>query len=286
MTDDLKKLLGVEAPLDDINRALRRYARSFDAPVVGALQVTCADEDEWECADSFQRHFVNDLLPSFKFGHRAALRLANLGARYEWGALSIAEHHFATLATHDAFKVLLVKLNAHVAAEGTDDGAQYGGMQRYDTGSTACGALHTLLAQSQAVAQGAARGDRPFLADLRSAFQAEGQDRLMTLLDKKKVAPAVRMLLAAIVNAQLQAHRVMAEIEKHKPHSPTLYVVASAVTLNRSDRDTELLCGLWTHDQRSDAKTRTYVGLGDDPAGYKVTYDLGRLHVNDDQLPA
>ena len=33
------------------------------------------------------------------------MRTANLGARYEWGTIRIAEHHFATPETYDGFTI-------------------------------------------------------------------------------------------------------------------------------------------------------------------------------------
>ena len=164
---ELIELLGKEHRLDEINQALRNHVRGLKAPVVGALHVTCADESEWECVDSFQRYFVDEMLPSLKFAQRTPFRISNLGGRYEWGAIPVAERHFATPQSHKSFKVLLIKINTHVAVTGTGLAAQYGTMKRYDTGSVACGALHALMTG----------GDKPFLHDLREAFQAEGSDR-------------------------------------------------------------------------------------------------------------
>ncbi|MCK4342562.1 MAG: hypothetical protein KAY37_12660 [Phycisphaerae bacterium] len=276
MPRDLNKLLGREHDLDDVNRALRDYVRALDAPVVGAMHITCADESEYECIDSFQRRFVNDLLPDLKFARRAPFRLSNLGGRYEEGALAVAEHHYATPQTHDAFKVLLVKINAHVAIERTGAAARFGRMQRYDTESTACGALHALLDGKQL----------PALNELRETFESEGVDRLTQLLDPSLVHPQHRSLFVALVNARLQTRRAEQAIQDHTSHSPTLYLVASCVTLNRPEQDTELLCGLYTADQRGGEHTAAYIGLGDDPIRYEVHDDFGRLRVSDNHLSA
>ena len=196
--DELKRLLGGEHALHEVDLSLRRYVGSLHAPVVGALHVTCVDETERECSESFQREIVAPLLPDLKFTRKAPVRLCNLGARYEWGALSVAERHFATPEAREGFKVLLVKLSAHVAVDGTGADARYGEMQRYGAPSTACGSLRALLAG----------GDLPFLDDLRDTFGSDGQDRLSTLLDPACVEPAYRSLFVAIVNARLQARRV------------------------------------------------------------------------------
>ena len=272
--NELTELLGKEHRLDEINQALRNHVRGLKAPVVGALHVTCADESEWECVDSFQRYFVDEMLPSLKFAQRTPFRISNLGGRYEWGAIPVAEHHFATPHSHKSFKVLLIKINTHVAVTGTGLAAQYGTMKRYDTESAACGALHALLAG----------GDKPFLNDLREAFQAEGSDRLATLLDEQYVDPAYRSLFVALVNARRQCRRAEIEIQNHTPASPTFYLIASCCTLNRAEEDTELLCGLYMADCRYLEPITEYHGLGDDPARYQVEEVLGHLRITDKQL--
>jgi hypothetical protein len=236
--------------------------------------VTCADESEWECIDSFQRTFVDPLLPSLKFARKAPFRLSNLGARYEPGAVAVAEHHFATPESGQTFKVLLIKINAHVATEGAGSRAVYGRMRRYDTESAACGALHALLAGA----------DRPYLSELRRTFAADGLDRLALLHDEQRVAPAYRSLFVALVSARLQTRRAAQDIENHTPASPTLYAIASCCTLNRPEEDSELLCGVHVADYRAAAPTAEYRGLGDDPTGYVVQYDAGRLRVTDAEL--
>lgn len=272
---DLTKLLGVEHPLDELNRGLAQYVRSFQPPVVGALHVTCADESEWESIDSFQRWVVAPLMPELKCGRRATFHLSTLGGRYDPGALAVAEQHYATPTAREAFKVLLVKINAHVAVAGAGAEAQFGRLRRYDTESSACGALRALL-------DGV---DQPFVEDLRRAFSVGGTDRVATLLDPRAVDPALQSLFAAVVNAQVQARAVCEEILRHPAQSRTVYVVAAAVTLNRAGADTELLCSLRTSDGRGVALDSVHAGLGDEPARYAARFELGRLHVRDDRWP-
>lgn len=270
MLEDLRHLLGRDHPLDELNGALRDYVRSLDAPVVGAMHVTCADETEGECRESFQHSFVDALLPDLKFARKAPFRLCTLGGRYERGALAIAENHFATPESRRSFKVLLVKINAHVAVSGA--APRFGPMRRYDTDSDACGALHALLAG----------GRQPFSDDLREAFTGDGLDRLAALNDPQRVAAQYRSLLAAVTSARLQSRRVEQEIVRHQAASPTLYVVATCVTCNRADCDTELLCGVYLADHREGAPRDEYVGLGDDPGRYRVRCEAGRLHLHED----
>ncbi|MBN2445241.1 MAG: hypothetical protein JXO22_00820 [Phycisphaerae bacterium] len=271
MMRSLIEQLGVEQDLDNVNRALCREVLALNAPTVGALHITCADESEWECIDSFQKCFVQRLLPELKFGVKTPFRLANLGARYERGAIAVAEHHYATPESRDAFKVLVVKINAHVAVDDSRAVPYYGRMNRYETESTACGALHALMGGSKL----------PFADDLREAFGSEGHDRLAALADLGRISADERGLFVAMVSARLQTRRVELDIHHHAPASPTLYIVTAVVTLNRTGRDTELPCGLYIADHRGDTPKLSYAGLGDDPLRYLVQYDQGKLVVRE-----
>ena len=70
----LISLLGAESGLDEVSRALRRHVERDRPPVVGAMQITCADAAERECIDAFQKEFVNRLLPELKFWSKAPFR--------------------------------------------------------------------------------------------------------------------------------------------------------------------------------------------------------------------
>jgi hypothetical protein len=237
------------------------------------MHVTCSDESERETAESFQHWFCDNLLPELKCWSRAPFRQANLGGRYEFGAMAIAEQHFATPPTEDGFKLLLVKINSHVAVHGGHGEPTFGVMPRYEVESTFCGGLHALL-------DGAAG---PFLDDLAEAFASEGKPRLAMLRDPEQIDPSVRTLFAAIVNARLQARRAIVDIQNHTPHTPTVYLVLACVTLNRQQRDTELVVGHYLADRRQSCEVN-YFGLGDDPSAYRLSLDHQRIVVQDDQL--
>jgi hypothetical protein len=271
---ELVRLLGREHGLDDLAQALARYVRSLRPAVVGAMQITCADELECECIRAFQRNIADELLPELEFGQKSAFRLANLSGRYEPGALPVAEHHFATPESVKSFKVLLVKINSHVAVEANGPDFRFGAFRRYGQPSVACGALHALLEGLE----------QPFTAELERAFRADDRDRLAVLRDPKRVPAEWRALLAALVHVRLQTRRIATEISRHKPASPTVYVVAACTTLNRPTRDTELFCGLYLADQRTAGAAPQYWGLGDDPAAYKPGFESGALHVTDPLL--
>jgi hypothetical protein len=272
----LRDLIGNEHPLDAVSRTLTDIARRQQAAVVGALHVTCSDECERECSESLQQWFVDELLPEMKLWHRSAFRTANLGSQYEWGSIAIAEHHYATPPTRDAFKVLLVKINAHVCVHMVDGKPRYGQMPRYEVESTYCGALHALLAGVRL----------PAVNSLQEEFLSEGKDRIAMLCDPSLVDPSVRALFAAIASARLQARRAVLDIQDGTPASPTCYVVLPCVTINRHQRDTELVVGLYTADYRQeDMETAsaeiTYVGLGDDPSQYVLSGSEGHIRVDD-----
>ncbi|MBK9127928.1 MAG: hypothetical protein IPM13_09020 [Phycisphaerales bacterium] len=261
MLDELHSRIGREQPIDALPRLLRAYADSLHPAVVGAMHISCADEAEWECADAFQRHFVMPLLPELKHAEKSPFRLSNLGARYEWGALAVAEQHFATHAAGRSFKLLVVKINSHVAAVGHGAELRFGALQRYGEYSTACGALHLLLAGNI----------KPYLNDLRSGYMLDGVNRLRLLDDSAKVDPRWRSLLLAVVNARAQGRRVERDIAQLTPKGPTRYLVVSAVTLNRgADADTEVLCGVSVADAEYSGASSRYTGLGDDPTLIRV----------------
>jgi len=271
----IRDLIGVESELSQVGLALRHFAEELSAPVVGAYQVTCSDEVEWECAEAFQEHFCDELLPILEFERRSPFRSINLGARYEWGAIRVAEEHFATESSQEAFKLLVAKINAHVAVEDTRDGPVYGGVDRYGRRSTCCGALAGLFEGSLL----------PAIQELRQIFQFGGLNRLSVLADRSRIAPEHRALLAAVVSARLQAHRVVLDIEEYRPESPTVFLILPCVTLNRLGRDTELVVGQYGVDRTEPTPRVKYVGLGDAPASYRIGYDQGRLIVEDDRWP-
>ena len=75
--DRITRLLGREADVDEVGRALYADAAEIRASLVGL----------------------------------------NLGGRYERGAVSIAQQHYTTAAPEKGFKLLVVKINSHVCGE-------------------------------------------------------------------------------------------------------------------------------------------------------------------------
>ena len=266
----LDQCIGREHRLDEVARAVRAYVQHLRPAVSGAMLVTCSDESERECADAFQQGVVSDLLPSLKFARRASFRTATLGGRYEWGSVLLAEHHFATAASHRAFKVMVVKIHAHVSVREEGEETVFGRMSRYDKESAYCGALHALLEGQRGPA---------FLEQLRETFQSEGLDRIERLNDEEQVPAAYRSLYAAVVSARLQARMAFLEVQDRAPASPTHYLILPTVTLNRQRHDTELLCGIYQADRRTSSPVYTYRGLGDDPALYQMQGTGRALHV-------
>jgi hypothetical protein len=199
-----------------------------------------------------------------------------LGSRYEQGAVRIAEEHFAVSQAPQVANLLVVKINAHVGVRAASDGFEYGWMERYNRPSACCGALAGLL-----------EGKRlPALDELRETFRSGGHDRLAILGDARRVPPPQRALLAAVVNARLQAERAVEDIRSHRPESPATFLVVPCVTINRPGPDTELVVGEYGVDWTGSAASAMYQGLGDDPAAYRVRYEFDRLCVEDDHWRA
>ena len=265
----LRECIGHETTLTHVVGALRERALNFDTKAIGAHLVCCSDESEIECAEVFQREFVAKLLPNLGEGKKGAFRTSNLGARYELCSAHIAEHHYATPESRLTSKCVVIKINGHVSEMRTPEGKQYGPMQRYDTDSNACGALHSLLAGKEA----------PFAVDLREAFNADGQDRIAALLDPKRVEPRFRYLIAGMLSARMQAMRAMRDVENHQAASPTVYLIVPCLTLNRYGPDGEIVCGFYVIDHRGIESKSEYVGLGDDPTRYRISYEADALRI-------
>jgi hypothetical protein len=272
----LHSLIGVECSMEKLLEALRELVEGLDAPIVGAQHVICSDETEGECGDAFQQWFAGRLLPALKSSSRQAFRTVNLGGRYEWGSLRIAEEHYATAETKTAFKVLVLKINSHTSVQQTPDGPQYGWLTRYGCESACCGALAAMLEGS----------NLPAVRELTETFHQGEIDRLSALRDPRAVAPAYRALAAAVVNARLQARRAVADLQEHRPHSPTVFLVLPCVTINRPGPDTELLVGEFAVDWTEKRPEVKYHGLGDDPAAYRILHDAARLRIEDRHWPA
>jgi hypothetical protein len=153
----------------------------------------------------------------------------------------------------------------------TEAGPEYGWLKRYGARSTCCGALAALLAGS----------DLPAVRELAETFASEGKDRLALINDPTVVPQEHRALVAAITNAALQARRAAGDIERRRPQTPTRFLVLPCVTLNRPGPDTELLVGRYEIDWTSQAPATSHEGLGDDPAGYRIAHQHGRLSIQE-----
>ena len=120
--------------------------------------------------------------------------------------------------------------------------------------------------------------------ELQEAFGSESKDRLAMLRDADQVDPEHRALFAAVLNARLQARHAILDIQDYKAATPTVYLVVACVTFNRAGPDTELLCGYYVADCRTDEESPSYHGLGDDPSRYQLRTGSSRLRIEDDQL--
>lgn len=265
--------LGTEAALVDGARSLGAWVKSLRMRAVGAHLLTCSDETESEAAQTFDRHFVRHLLPNLHAFDKAPFRSANLGGRYEWGSLAITEEHFARAKHAQSGKVVVLKVNAHVAVEQGPDGLVFGKLARYDSvGSATCGALAGLLSGDRS---------RPFLLELEESFLFEGVDRVAQL---RAMPEDTRALVAAIISARLQARRAMLDIQDLQANSPTAYMIVASVTLNRTGRDAELPIGMYLVDHLGDERSEHWIGVTDRPDEIKLRLDDGLVAIEHKQL--
>jgi hypothetical protein len=172
-------------------------------------------------------------------------------------------------------KVVLLKLNSHAAVRDAPQGPEYGWLDRYGCESACCGALASLLEGSELAA----------VRELARLFDLDGRDRVRVILDSNRVPVPQRALLAAVVNARLQARRAVADIEEHRPHGPTIFLVLPCVTLNRPGPDTELVVGQYGIDWTGKSPETKYRGLGEDPAQYRVQHQQRTLTIEDEHWP-
>ncbi|MFH0944146.1 MAG: hypothetical protein V2A76_03015 [Planctomycetota bacterium] len=270
--DALSALIGQEQSLADACRELKFWTQHSGAAVIGSMRVTCSDESCLEGEDLFQRSFAQEMLPRLKHGLRSSFRLANPGARYDWGSARVAEANFARAASPHSLKLLLVQLRSHVSFERDGSGYRFGIMRRYGSESPFCGALAALVA------------NRPlaFVEELRALFLSENLDRIAMLQDPACVDPNLVPLFVAMVNARLQARCAVQDLQDHQPESPTLYIVTHGVTINKPGPDSELLCGLYRISRSGGAPADTYEGLGDDPSRYRFELKDGSIHVSEE----
>ena len=268
--------IGSETRPDAFARVIAALSQSLHAAVFGSIHLTCADELEYENTEAFRRGVASGLAPRFGCASPAPFRLSTLGGHYQWGALAIAEDHYAQTPSAARFKLMLCKINAHVGVEMKDGMPHFGMFQRGDRPTTCCGAMAGLLAGGQG----------PFLEHLRRSFEWDGQDRIALLNDADRTAPRERMLRAAVASARLQGRMAAIDCQDHRPATPTLYIVVMSVSLNRQEPATELPVGLYVLDHRSGTPVELYFGLGDDPAAYRVTQGESGLSVEDDELAA
>lgn len=272
MLDQLGPLIGRERNLHTVNYALKTAARQVNAGLVGALHVTCSDETEQECVDSFQSSFAADLLPRLRFSHRAPFRSSNLGGRYEWQSLVIAERNFAGPESRRTFKLLVIRIHSHVAVVSDQGGNRYGLFPRYGAESNCCGLLAAVLAGQP----------MPAAEEVRELLRSEGIDRLAML--NQEVEERFRPLAVAVTSARLQARNAVMEAQDHEPVTPTAYLIVPSVSFNKPDRDAELVCGVYWVDRRSGRRHDLYRGLGDRPNRFLFEESHGQVRVADEEV--
>lgn len=268
----LRELIGAERAVSAVPRALCEHARAVGAPITGGVLVTCVDEAEAEQAQAFHDGFVRHALPALKFGHQSAFRLAMPGGQYEFAAIRTAERNFAAAGRPGERKLMVVKVNAHTGIAAHDGAPSFGYAHRYGGTTPCCGALHVLLSGGRLPSPG-----------LAEALGSEDLDRLAALRDPGCTDPRERGLRAALASARLQARKVVLDVQDYGDAPNTSWLVAACVSINRPDRDTEILCGFYRSLDAGHPKAFEYSGLGDDPTAFRITEKNRQLLVTDDQ---
>lgn len=251
---DLTAVVGDELELGLLSTRIAQTVGRANAPTVGAVHITCADEAQHRVIEKVQELIVEPHVTPMASGERTAFRLINLGGYHEMGALTIAENHWA--GAHDAeaeAKLMLVRVDAHVGVDHDPSGAPlYGHFLRFGQTSVACGALAAIL-RGQAMPGGGGFMDRDVRA--RRILEAFGEH--------------TRMFAAAICRAELSAADCLQEIEAMTPDTPTTWLVASTVTLNHPDRHSSMLTGVAAVATSGEI---TGAGLGTDPERYVIAH--------------
>lgn len=271
----LRELIGAERAVSAVPRALCEHAREVGAPITGGVLVTCVDEAEAEQAHAFHDGFVRHVLPPLKFGHPSAFRLAMPGGQYEFAAVRTAERNFAAAGRVGERKLMVVKVNAHTGFAEHDGAPSFGYAHRYGGTTPCCGALHVLLSGGRLPSPG-----------LAEALGSEAVDRLAALRDPAQVPLRERGLRAALASARLQARKVVLDVQDYRDAPNTRWLIVACATINRADRDTEILCGFYRSVGAGQAQQFEYQGLGDDPVAYVLSEKNRHLLVGDGAFDA
>jgi len=253
-----------------VAHALHSSSLGTHAPITGAVLVTCSDEAEAACARAFHDSFARYCVPALKFGQSEAFRLSTLGGQYEWGGIRTAERNYAAAGEHGERKLMVVKINAHTGVIMRSDGPSFGVFHSYRTEAPCCAALHGLLSGYQFPSE-----------HIAEAFDSEGLDRIAVLRDPERVDPRERGLRAALVSARLQARKAVLDIQDYDCGVSTTWIVLPCVSINRRERDTEIVCGIYSTPPGADSGQMEYVGLGDDPAAYELSEENRSLLVTE-----
>jgi len=232
--DALAAITGRELELGLLSTTLSDVVGEVTWPTIGAVHITCADEAQQRVIDKVQELLVEPHVTPMASGERTAFRLVNLGGHHEFGALAIAEDHWA--GGHDTDhgpKLMVVRADAHVGVDHDPTGAAvYGRFLRFEHSSIACGALAAVL---RGVAM---RGAEGFVdQEIRAR-------RILDAFDER-----TRMLAAAICRAELSANDCVDEIAGMAPASPTVWLVVATVTLNHPDRHSSMLTSVRVVDE-------------------------------------
>ncbi len=269
---DLERLLGVEVSLDVFHGTLRRAAQAMHPRgEVGTMLVTCSDEFLGEVRTAFARDVARPLTALQMIGSRGTFAVANLGGRFEPGALALADEHFSGGSRPDSARRLVVELVAHVGRLRQDHSSTHGLVDRFGKASPCCGALTLLLEAPEATA--AVR--HPWFDQLSAFF---GPARLSQL----RADPSPwRLVRAAIVHAVLQGESAMADLLRDPPDGPAHILLACVVAINQPGTDGALLASVQRmHFDGTHMHLEHAAALRSSPEALDISSQAGRLLVS------
>ncbi len=267
----LERSLGVEVALDVFHGTLRRAAQGLhERAECGTMLVTCSDEFMGEVRGAFARDVARPLTAQQMIGSRGTYAVANLGGRFEPGAIALADEHFARRPGSHAPQTLLIELATHVGRRRKGHESAYGEIDRFGRVSACCGALARLL---EAPPETAAV-KHPWFDQLSAFF---GPARLEALRGDHA---SMRLTKAAIVHAVLQAESAIADLMREPPLQPRDVLLVGIVAVNQPGVDGALpvavhhlrFDGEWLHMESGAALRST-------PAALEVEERGGRLAV-------
>lgn len=272
---ELCSRIGQELPVESFHRILRRAATSI-RPVreFGASLISCSDEWLGEYRHAFERGVAASLSGPYASALKSTFSTTNLGSRVESGALGFADEHFTVRTRSGEGRLLHLVLHvSHVGRTRNTRGIRWGEVMRLGRMSPCCAALKETRA-----CEDPAMDPRRHVSEIGGALGARRLAEVRS--DRRPEAP----VSLAIAHSVLQAERMMTEVLGGGFDFPTHVLLASAVVVQESDRDSVLLTG--AHHllaERGGARVVQGDALRTTPSAHRFREQGGGLRVEVDE---